>query len=406
MLRHQCVIAAALGVFAVLIVGDRRMAAQAGPPTASVSVRRLTSLTSRVVTGDFNGDGIVDLASTSATPTAPRPIVVALGRGDSTFNTPRSAGIGGGVLAAGDFNNDGKLDLIAADDSDDAPLRLLPGNGDGTFAAPVKIGGAVVRSLPFGLVADFNGDGNLDVAVGYRGESDDDGVLIYQGYGDGTFSDLISRLDTGTSSFPAGAVVADLNNDGKPDVLVANHLAKSLSIFLNQGGFNFTASDRQMQWAANDVTAADVNGDGNVDVIVAEAFSADGDVSYRIGSVFVYLGNGDGTIADFGHVYSMGHGAWRVAMQYRSTTNGTSASAVQVSGAAPVWLRIRRSESAPPGGPTTFSASYSTDLNLWRLLSNSINFTMSHDSLIGIAVTSHKPGVKTQVVLDDIRIER
>jgi hypothetical protein len=94
-----------------------------------------------------------------------------------------------------------------------------------------------------------------------------------------------------------------------------------------------------------------------------------------------------------------------IAMQYRSATNGPSASPVQVSGAAPVWLRIRRFESATPGAPAGFQAEYSTTGTLWRVLSNSVSFPIAHDSLIGIAVTSHHAGVKTQVILDDIRLE-
>jgi FG-GAP-like repeat len=195
----------------------------------------------------------------------------------------------GGVLASGDFNKDGKLDLVAAADDDDMPLRMLPGNGDGTFGAAIKIGGAVVNGLTFALVADFDSDGNSDVAVGYYGESD--GVLIYQGLGDGTFTELIARLDTGSGSNPFGGVVADLNGDGRPDVVVANHFAQSLSIFLNQGSFAFTATDRQRANQANDVTAADLNGDGKLDVIVAESVSGDHDWSYSSGSVWVYLGN-------------------------------------------------------------------------------------------------------------------
>jgi FG-GAP-like repeat len=197
MLHHRCVIAGALGMFAVLVVGDRPMVAQAAPPVPSVSVRRLTSLTSRVVTGDFNGDGIVDLASTSATPTAPRPIVVALGGGDSTFNTPRSAGINGGVLAAGDFNNDGKLDQIAAEDSDDAPLRLLPGNGDGTLAEFGHFN-STGRGAWRVVTGDFNRDGILDIATANRSAIaiDDcgpryktwDSISIITGRGDGTFT--------------------------------------------------------------------------------------------------------------------------------------------------------------------------------------------------------------------------
>ena len=95
-----------------------------------------------------------------------------------------------------------------------------------------------------------------------------------------------------------------------------------------------------------------------------------------------------------------------IAMQYRNATNGTTVSAAQVNGAAPVWLRIFRSEPASPGAIGSFQASFSTDGQGFRLLSNSLHFTIAHDAMIGIALTSHTPRVETTAVIDDIRIER
>jgi FG-GAP-like repeat len=291
------------------------LSAVANPPAPSTSVRRITSLRGQVIAADFNGDGIIDLASTSATPAfGAKPIVVALGKGDGTFNAPTSSGTNGGVLAAGDFNKDGKLDLIAnVNDATDMPVRILLGKGDGTFSAPIQIGSAVGLAITFGIAADFDGDGHLDVGIGFiDDEGDDDSVVIYQGHGDGTFSDVVARLHTGTASFPAGAVTADLNDDGKPDVVVANHWGKSLSIFVNHGSFMFTASERPLGRGANDVTAVDLNGDGKLDLIVADSLSQDvTDPNFEDGSIDVLMGKGDGTFG-VGESYSTGFGAWRV----------------------------------------------------------------------------------------------
>ena len=93
------------------------------------------------------------------------------------------------------------------------------------------------------------------------------------------------------------------------------------------------------------------------------------------------------------------------AMQYRDTTGGASVNAVQKSGTAPIWLRIRRSENYSPTNPDMFDASYSTDRLIWRLL-GSVSFNTTHDGYIGIAVTSHKEGTETTAVIDEVRVER
>src|SRR5919198_1167626 len=116
MLKRSCVCVSIAALLGSLSTFRERVIAQTTRPTASVSVRRLSTLTSRVVTGDFNGDGFIDLASTAV---GAKAIVIALGNGDGTFHAPLSTGANGGVLAAGDFNKDGRLHLIADLDATD-----------------------------------------------------------------------------------------------------------------------------------------------------------------------------------------------------------------------------------------------------------------------------------------------
>jgi len=222
--------------------------AQSAPTPPSVGVRRLTALEGSVIPGDFNGDRIVDLATRSSTLlNGVRTPVVALGRGDGSFNPPRAvADAHGSALAAGDFNKDGKLDLVVTLDQAVSPIHFLAGKGDGTFGPPVQIGSATEPSITFAFVSDLDSDGNPDLAVGMIGDTDQGLVLIYAGNGDGTFSDGIARLSTGVDSAPLGGVAADLNGDGRPDVAVANRGARSVSIFLNQGALSFTSAERPM----------------------------------------------------------------------------------------------------------------------------------------------------------------
>jgi hypothetical protein len=95
-----------------------------------------------------------------------------------------------------------------------------------------------------------------------------------------------------------------------------------------------------------------------------------------------------------------------IALQYRATPGGTSVSADQRAGSAPILLRIRRSENAS-GGPAAFDANYSTDGGLtWRAFCCGASMSMNHLARIGIAVTSHNAGVETTALIDDVRIEQ
>jgi uncharacterized protein (TIGR03437 family) len=144
-----------------------------------------------VVIGDFNGDGIPDLAGGG---TRPGLICVALGNGDGTFGTVIiNQGLSGeGPLAAADFNGDGKLDLVASGGA------VLAGNGDGSFRVPIFIqpGSAVV--------ADFNGDGLPDIADGVaKPNSAVIAILLNDSPGDGF---LTAGVSSATLTWPIGPV--------------------------------------------------------------------------------------------------------------------------------------------------------------------------------------------------------
>jgi hypothetical protein len=148
-----------------------------------------------------------------------------LGRGDGTFQAAVSYAAGSAPysVAVGDFNGDGIPDLAVANVGSDN-VSVLLGHGDGTFGPAVNYGvGISPRSV---AVGDFNGDGVPDLAVVYRG-----GVRVLLGNGDGTFQTTPTSYVAG--SVPASVAVGDFNGDGLPDFAVANSSSNDVSILLN-----------------------------------------------------------------------------------------------------------------------------------------------------------------------------
>lgn len=180
---------------------------QAEIPTALSATYPATAL------GDFNNDGKLDIAAIT-----PSGIAVLLGNGDGTFKAPIiSAGPTTGLLTAVDLNKDGKLDLVSSG------ISVLLGKGNGTFQVPVHYPGGSTRPI----VADFNGDGHLDVAVGSTTSIN---VLL----GDGT-----GKLGAPTvyNAAPlSGIAFADFNGDKANDLAAALSPtgAQVISILLNQ----------------------------------------------------------------------------------------------------------------------------------------------------------------------------
>jgi FG-GAP-like repeat/FG-GAP repeat len=232
-----------------------------------------------LASGDFNGDGILDLAVADA---GCGQVSILLGNGDGTFTEGGSFSTGAGAtfapysVAVGDFNSDGKLDLVTANELVNKASVLL-GNGDGTFQSHVDYDtGVDSRQVATG---DFNGDGRLDLAV-----SSSEGVSILLGNGDGTFqSQTLYPLETNDNPY---LIIADLNGDGKLDLAVAN-TAGSVSILLGNGDGTFQSSVRYPTGGFSaTVIAADFNGDGILDLATGNYFDA---------NLAILLGNGDGT---------------------------------------------------------------------------------------------------------------
>ena len=174
-----------------------------------------------VAVGDFNSDGKLDavVASGGTTQYPGSGVAISLGNGDGTFTlatgSPISLGKSLSAIVTGDFNGDGKLDLVVTDSGGNAVIVLL-GNGDGTFGTPTTIS---VGNQPDAIVAgDFNDDGNLDVAIANYGGGT---VTLLLGNGDGTFTQA-SGSPYAVGQDPTAIAAADFNGDGKLDLAVVN----------------------------------------------------------------------------------------------------------------------------------------------------------------------------------------
>ena len=294
--------------------------------------------------GDFNGDGHVDLINGNATfPTS--HLIILLGDGDGTFQPPSSvfAGVQANSIVVADFNNDGRLDL-AAGTFDTSIVLVLLGNGDGTFhaAADVDIG----FNSHTATSADFNRDGAPDLAVTVFSESGSN-VRVYLGNGDGTFTPgaeivegnpgllevgdfdgdgikdlatidfdfehnrvliLLGRGDGTFAPVPQESAVGpeahaltvgDFDGDGQQDVATADNNRDLLSVLMGRGDGTF---DPAMELSAgaqicdialhpHAIDVADFNGDGRQDLVTGNGRPSD---PPRGSSVSILLGRGDG----------------------------------------------------------------------------------------------------------------
>ncbi len=249
-----------------------------GDGTFQAAAALSTGATPRsIAVGDFNRDGHMDLAVAFS-----NGVDVFLGNGDGTFTASTASpqtGFSAAGLTVGDYNRDGWLDLAVLDSSS-STLVLFLGNGDGSFT-PASLS-AQVGSSPTSLVqGDFNGDGILDFAVANLYSSN---VTVLLGAGDGSFSPA-APLATGNE--PASVAVADLNGDGKLDLVVGNQYGATATLLLGNGDGTFQAATSLSTGSSFDGLAiADLNGDGKADLLTANYYNS---------SLAILLGNGDGT---------------------------------------------------------------------------------------------------------------
>ncbi|MGA3024794.1 MAG: FG-GAP-like repeat-containing protein [Bryobacteraceae bacterium] len=226
---------------------------------------------------DFNGDGKPDVAYVNAYPT------IALGNGDGTFHElNQSYPLSVNSIAAADVNRDGKPDLILT--GPNGFVQVLFGNGDGTLQL-------FPDSYPAGAnptaiaVGDLNNDGIADVVVTNSGSSGPNTISVLLGTPDGTFGapqSFTSDLD------PQALTIADFNGDGNLDVAVIHATQPTVAIFLGKGDGTFKpAAILPISAAPTQIFSADMNGDGVTDLVLFYARSST--------AFSILYGNGDGT---------------------------------------------------------------------------------------------------------------
>ena len=361
-------------------MGSKRRPVKAGSPvpppssTGFVSATQIPAggyLTGETLLGDFNGDGIADFVSIVGNPSIPGTFSfsVVLGNGDGTFQAPVLTASPGNMtdpFGIGDVNNDGLDDVIFVHQpGTSANFDVLLSNGDGTFTVGnnYALGS---NNLSGGAVADFDGDGKLDlVAVDSATPGN---VWVSTGNGDGTFNAATSVLlgekagydvviadlngdgmlditgnddatgqqkvflATSRTAFAASVPyttpdgiydacatrLGDLNGDGKPEIVNSNCTDDTITIYVNDGSGGFAqgvyynvsslaASGAVLVPHTNPVAASigDVNGDGFPDIVVTNNYSGD---------VTVLLGNGDGTVGTASVGYAVGGSPVRPAI--------------------------------------------------------------------------------------------
>jgi uncharacterized membrane protein len=271
---------------------------------------------------DVNGDGKLDLVVANGclgSDCSTGSVGVLLGKGDGTFEkavtySSGAASVFGSHVAVGDLNGDGKLDLAIATTGagcgNGCPkglVAVLLGNGDGTFKKAKTYGTGGFDAIGWVEIADVNGDKKPDLVVAnycatecsYPPVEGSVGVLL--GKGNGTFQEVKTYLSGGDGAI--SVAVADLNKDGKPDILVANcgpeacgpgSPGGNVGVLIGNGNGTFKPAVNYP--AANspfNVVAADLNGDGKLDVVVSNWGTPN--AGTNDGAVTVLQGKGNGT---------------------------------------------------------------------------------------------------------------
>jgi hypothetical protein len=243
------------------------------------------------VVGDFNRDGKLDFAISESSSGL---LEVWLGNGDATFRPPfRVYGVGA-VTAVADFNGDGKPDLATLN-------GILPGNGDGTFGALIAYPTAsyYVNAV---AVGDLNGDGKPDIAYADTTRSRV-GVLL--GNGDGTFR--LSQQATLLSP-PSYIAIADVNSDGKAEIIATMPQGGLVCTLFGYGDGTFQLEEdyEYRDFAPRKFVVADINGDGSPDLVIGSGAGALGIMlgsrNGRFKDAFTYDNLGAtsvGPVADF-----------------------------------------------------------------------------------------------------------
>jgi hypothetical protein len=236
-------------------------------------------------------------------------IFVFISNGDGTFAVPVNYSVTGSSLQGGlltDIDGDGKLDVLAFDSNTPAAVIEMLGNGDGTFQTPSTLGQLTTNAPNNMIFADFNGDGKIDFA----GQTET-GIQVTLATGAGLFANAPVSLSTpdgknGACNFTTG----DLTGDSKPEIVSFNCNANTVTVYVNQGDGSFGRgvyynNNGDQNQGLYDGMIADMNGDGKNDVVVINDYAAD---------ISVFVGHGDGSLSVEPSSYAVGGYAWNTPL--------------------------------------------------------------------------------------------
>jgi hypothetical protein len=339
-----------------------------------------------LIAGDFNNDGELDLAVANFASGNVSNVSIFIGNGEGTFQPGVTYAVGGGPIwvVTGDFNGDGKLDL-AVSNQNDHTVSILLGNGNGTFQSQVAYAGGVAGTLDVADVAigDFNGDAKLDLAVT---NPSTDQVSILLGNGDGTFQPPVAYSTGAAGSHPIAVGAADFNGDGKLDLAVTNLNTRNVAIFLGNGNGTFTLKGSYSTTIGNmigpsAIATGDFDGDGKVDLAITDQVD---------NSVSILVGNGDGSFQSPQEVNTGNFAAGVAAGDFNGDGRLDVAVANSTDGTVSVMLQAPRVQLLP--SPITFQTAVTVGSSSAPQPVTLTNTGSAALTISGIAFTGSNPG--------------
>ncbi len=221
-----------------------------------------------VVSADMNGDGKMDLISSSYFGTTALRIFTNNGSGGFALAGSAAAGDTSYSVAVMDMNFDGKYDLLSAGNGGNLEIYTNAGNYVFGLSSSIKLTNAASSSIEDMVLADVDGDHAVDVIAVH---SSYNVVGIFKNNGGGSFNNPY-YVPIASYAQPHRVTAADVNGDGKIDLITTDQFNSLVTIYTNNGFGAFTTSLTVpgLGGAIVSAVAADVNGDGKVDLAVAK----------------------------------------------------------------------------------------------------------------------------------------